>query len=267
MDNAIGDMGQDKQPATHNNSRGLVLELTHKDGEPFVAKMLKQYQRPDGKYGDRRGNLQILPNGNVLMAWTDAGYISEHTDDDKVLMEAKWLKSGRFGTYRAYKYNDWVGQPDRIPDVKALGYGNEGGIGNTVAIYVSWNGATEVRKWRFTANGKVLDTVDESGFETVFAAKDVSGWIQAEALDSEGKSLQRSLEVEIEWVTSVKLSNGSDKRASKKFAIAVVVLSIASGIVIGLCFMWFVRRDMRARKAREEAHLYKEVPLDEQAQT
>lgn len=269
MDNAIGDMQQDKQPATHDCSRGLILELSHREGEPFVARMLKQYKRPDGGYGDRRGNLQILPNKNVIMAWTDAGYLSEHTDDDEVLMEAKWLKKSRFGTYRAYKYNDWIGEPSTLPDVKALGYGSQDGS-NTVAIHVSWNGATEVRHWKFSAGGNLLGEIDKAGFETVLAATSVSGRIRAEALDANGKRLAQSDEVDIEWVTGEPLAQGpegfvSDVKSTVTLhplvAVGIFLLS-AIATVVGF---WTMRALVRLVNARRKRAAYKEIPLEEPA--
>lgn len=273
MDNAIGDMQADKQPATHDYSRGLILDLSHKGGKPFVARMLKQYKRPDGGYGDRRGNLQILPNGNVFMAWTDAGYISEHTDDDEVLVEAKWLKKSRFGTYRAYKYDNWVGKPNTLPDVKALGYGMQDGGTNTVAIYVSWNGATEVRQWAFLAAGKLLGVIDKAGFETVFAASNVSGTVQVEAVDSEGKKLALSDEVDIEWVTGAAIAQGNGPLVSETKSSLVPHPLVAVGIfllsaVVTIVGIWTLRalmRMMHQRRKRDE-HAYKEIPLDEPLQ-
>lgn len=263
MDNAIGDMQQDKQPATHDYSRGLILELSHKQGEPFVAKMLKQYRRPDGGYADRRGNLQILPSGNVIMAWTDAGYLSEHSDDDNVLMEAKWLKRGRFDTYRAYKFDTWVGEPDTLPDVKAFGYGSEDGE-STVAIYVSWNGATEAWRWRFSANGNVLGETDKTGFETVFAANDVSGKIQVEALDSKGKQLALSDKVEIEWMTGAELV-----KAKHSIHPAVWIGIFLCSAIVGVVAFWTLRAGMRFYREQSRRRMeqeYKEIPLDEPMQ-
>lgn len=276
MDNAIGDMANDKQPATHEYSRGLILELSHKEGEPFVAKMMKEYARPDGGYGDRRGNTQLLPNGNVHMAWTDAGYISEHTDGDEVLMEAKWEKVERFGTYRAYKYEGWVGRPETKPDVKALGYGygsENGGEGSTVAVYVSWNGATEVRRWRILVDGERIGEVEKTGFETVFAATNLSGPVQVEALDSSGKKLARSDKVPIEWQTGSAHSVGETKEGVVDevtstvtlHPLAVLIVFLLS-LVATLAGFWTLRvlaRLFRGRGRRGAGAGYKEIPLEE----
>lgn len=279
MDNAIGDMANDKQPATHDYSRGLILELSHKAGEPFVAKKVKEYARPDGGYGDRRGNTQLLPNGNVFMAWTDAGYISEHTDDDEVLMEAKWEKVERFGTYRGYKYDGWVGRPETKPDVKALGFGygsEDGGEGSTVAVYMSWNGATEVRRWRILVNGERVGEVDKTGFETVFAATSISGPVQVEAVDSSGKRLARSDKVPIEWQTgSDSPSSGETKEGVVDevtstvtlHPLAVLIVFLLS-LVATLAGFWMLRvlaRLLRGkgRRGAGAGAGYKEIPLEE----
>jgi hypothetical protein len=62
---------------------------------------------------------------------------------------------------------------------------------------VSWNGATEVRKWRLLggADKKSLRpvlTVARNGFETAIPIRGSAKWIAAQALDGRGHSLARS---------------------------------------------------------------------------
>ncbi|KAK5163327.1 uncharacterized protein LTR77_010700 [Saxophila tyrrhenica] len=273
MDNAVGDLQQDKQPATHDYSRGLILELEHQKGKPFVARMLKQYKRPDGAYGDRRGSLQILPSGNVFMAWTDGGYLSEHTDHDEVVMEARWLKEGRFGTYRGFKHDGWVGRPKTPPDVKAIGYRDATSETTVTAIYVSWNGATEVRRWRFSVGGTILGAIDKTGFETVFTVLNASGTVIVEAFDKNGKSIGNSEDVEIEWTIGEGASSGTTNMDNSLDAVvyrglsthrflfmAMVLLSLVGlGTVFWVGSSWLVRFKRRRRRAGS----YTAVPMEE----
>ena len=68
-----------------------------------------------------------------------------------------------------------------------------------MAMYVSWNGATEVRQWNFytaqSAAGpfELVATVDKTGFETKYRHINISGWSFAEALDADGLPLERSV--------------------------------------------------------------------------
>ncbi|KAI1132721.1 ASST-domain-containing protein [Nemania abortiva] len=197
LDNASGEQLLDFQPPTNNYSRGLIVELLRPKGEPQRARILQEYKRPDRGLADRRGALQRLPNGNVLMSWTDAGYLSEHTKDDQVLMEARFLNETRLGTYRVYKSTNWVGWPKQPPDIKALGYGL--GTNTMTGIYVSWNGATEHRIWKFFSGDKFLGQANRTGFETVFVTDIYMYTVRAEAFDANGKFLGKSKDVLIEY--------------------------------------------------------------------
>ncbi|KAI0526731.1 hypothetical protein F5B22DRAFT_587327 [Xylaria bambusicola] len=137
-----------------------------------------------------------LPNNNVLMTWTDAGYLSEHTDDDKVLMEARFLNETRLATYRVYKSTNWVGTPKQPPDIKAIGYGI--GANSMTAIYVSWNGATEHNIKLFSGD-KFIGQTNRTGFETVFVTDFHAITVRAAAYDVNGKFLGRSNDVPVEY--------------------------------------------------------------------
>jgi hypothetical protein len=113
-----------------------------------------------------------------------------------LVLEATFATS-RFSTYRAYKAN-FTGYPDDNPALKAFSFG--AGSDNTYSmtnIYVSWNGATEVKTWTFFAshdniNFEMLGTTPRKGFETQFSEKGVWQHVYAEAVSAEGTVLGRS---------------------------------------------------------------------------
>ncbi|KAI1360258.1 ASST-domain-containing protein [Xylaria arbuscula] len=199
-DNGSGEQDRDFQKPTRDYSRGLVVELLRPVGQPQRARILKEYKRPDRGITDKRGSLQRLQNGNVLMSWTEypAGYFSEHTDDDEVLMEARFLHPNRLGTYRVYKSTNWVGAPKQPPDIKAIGYGI--GINSMTAIYVSWNGATEHKTWKFFSADKFIGQTNRTGFETVFVTDHRATTVRAAAYDATGNFLGKSNDVFVEYV-------------------------------------------------------------------
>lgn len=151
--------GEGIETATHDYTRGLILSL-----HDNVAEMIAEYPRPDHEYTTSRGSLEIMPNGNVFIGWTFHSRISEHTPDGRVLMKAKLPP--KMNTYRSYK-SPWVGKPIDPPDVYAQAQGEK-----STDVFVSWNGATEVKTWRFyssTAQGDILQplkSVAKKGFET-----------------------------------------------------------------------------------------------------
>jgi hypothetical protein len=64
--------------------------------------------------------------------------------------------------------------------------------------YASWNGATEVRKWRFYGSGskagpwETVATVEKNGFETIYSHEDTFVWTYAEAMDKNDVILGKS---------------------------------------------------------------------------
>jgi hypothetical protein len=176
-------------------SSAMIVEL---DRKTMHAKVLDRFWRPDGNLTLLRGNHQVLGNGNSFVCWSENGYISEHAPDGTTLMEAKFAGE-RFVTYRGYKF-DFVGAPDEPPTVKGFAHGMSRRRSST-AIYVSWNGATEVRQWRFfgTKDGDVevdeylpLGEWDRTGFETIFYADGYWTGVYAQALDEQGEVIGES---------------------------------------------------------------------------
>ncbi|KAK1084542.1 hypothetical protein LTR33_002606 [Friedmanniomyces endolithicus] len=191
LDNALG---EDAQPPSHENSRGLYIAL---DEHTMVATVEQTYDHPRGfgQYADKRGSFQKLENGNVLMGWSTGARHSEHAPDGTVLMEAvlqpEWL-----GSYRNYK-SPFAGRPTTLPDVYSAAYG-AGNDTTVTVVHVSWNGATEVQSWRLykttRANDttELLDTADRTGFETGLRSPGYASYVYVEALDKSGAVLGRS---------------------------------------------------------------------------
>jgi hypothetical protein len=284
MDNAMGGEHSGKEP-THDFSRALLIELNHPNNKPTTARMLKHYDRPDGDWNVKRGSVQILPNKNVFVGWTDAGYISEFTDDGQVLMEAQFLKTKpeRFGTYRAYKFDGWVGKPKDKPVVKAITAVAKDV--STTTIYVSWNGATEIKYWDFYADEELIGTANKTSFETSFVAEGALKNIHVDAVAKDGEVLGTSLKTEPvdpselllpesllgehpdpeahDWnLPALERYKNNDSSFPWLTASVVVNVVVLVGLVI-FCTRAGFRMAMRIHKTRSEAAGYKEVPLNE----
>ena len=189
---AIQKGGIDTEP-TADSSSGLVVAL---DTNNWTARVLRRIERPDGGLTPMRGNFQLLPNGNAVGGWSDNGYVSEHGPDGRLLFEARFA-SERLVNYRAYKYN-FTGHPTEPPALKAFVYG-ETPETSTTAWYVSWNGATEVAKWRFCRGtyskeipANVVGTTLKIGFETVFHSDGAEGPVYVEAIAKNASVIGRS---------------------------------------------------------------------------
>ncbi|KXL43432.1 hypothetical protein M433DRAFT_549858 [Acidomyces richmondensis BFW] len=137
------------------------------------AKVIICWTRPDGQLSHLRGNVQILPDSNVFVGWSGQdGYMTEHSSTGELLVEARFT-TDRFSTYRAYKYHHFTGISAEPSSLKAFTY-HALDVTQMTSFYVSWNGATEVARWKFygspinaSSEFNLVGSIAKSGFETV----------------------------------------------------------------------------------------------------
>lgn len=173
-------------------------QLIRLDHTTMKASLIQKWDRPDGQLSHLRGNMQILPDTNIFVGWSaNDGYVSEHSADGDVLMEARFL-SDRLSTYRAYKFFGFRGRPQHPPTVKAIVHSTSASECVTL-VYVSWNGATDVAYWNFYTSkhnepeGFVYSgRKNKTGFETVYSYGGASRCIVAEAVAIDGTPIRNS---------------------------------------------------------------------------
>ncbi|KAK7560756.1 ASST-domain-containing protein, partial [Phyllosticta citricarpa] len=218
FDNASSSQNSDHGLTTADRSSARVILLSHdpNDRNSWTATSIRHFERPDRGYTRLRGSVQILaspgssslehdttedwPNSNVFISWSDHGYATEFSPNGEIVMETQFV-SRRFDTYRAFKMVGFVGRPTEPPALKALVYGDilpgqGSGVGPFTVVYISWNGATEVRAWRVygkiikdAARFAYLGTYRKTGFETAITIPGAVSYLWAEALDSEGNKI------------------------------------------------------------------------------
>lgn len=195
LDNAVSMEDMHKNSST--TSSALVLAL---DKTSWTATTLYRYPRPDGRFTRIRGNFQSLPGGSSLAHWSDNNYFSEYDAQGRMVLEAQ-LQSRRFESYRTYKFNWTCLSPAEEPAIKAIAYGTDPKRATT-AMYVSWNGATEVAAWRFynVADGseQVIAKAERTKFETVAMVDGHIKRVRARAFDAYGNELGASMVVHTE---------------------------------------------------------------------
>ena len=141
----------------------------------FSSTLIERYVDPNHKSSDSQGDLQFLPNGNKFMGMGALPFAIEFTDNStgssEVVFYANLENSNGdgFSSYRNFKFS-WSAQPSAPPDLFIYAQN----CSTPAVFYASWNGATEVDMWRFSAyeNGASdpLNTVGfypKTGFETV----------------------------------------------------------------------------------------------------
>lgn len=139
--------------------------------------------------------MRILPNDNVFIGWSKQGYMSEFTRSGRNVMDAAFV-SNRFNSYRVFKSN-FTAYPLELPVLRAFAYGTDPSSAVTT-VFVSWNGATEVKSWNFY-DGSISSSVEvpvgtmkKDGFETMFTFSGVLEMVWAEALDKDGRALGKT---------------------------------------------------------------------------
>jgi hypothetical protein len=163
-------------------SRGLVLHL---DLASKTAKLVQEYRHDPEAHAAYMGSVQRTANGNAVIGWGAAPYISEYSSDGRVVLDGK-LPSPDL-TYRAL-VAPWVGVPHQPPAVAV-----RRDAGRTT-VYASWNGSTLLASWRVLA-GSSLSTVAraaKSGFETTIRVPGTPRVVEVQALDRSGKVLATS---------------------------------------------------------------------------
>lgn len=175
-DGTIALFDNESAPDMGDQSRGLILKL---DEKADIAEVSKEYLPPDGdRLSSSQGNIQFRRNGNVVIGWGSEQYYSEYTRSGELLQDA--AVEGQ--SYRVFRF-PWHATPTEPP---AFVYSDG-------KAYASWNGATEVDRWRFVAgddkaSATEVKTVPRDGFETSIKMRD-RPYIAAEALDKSGKVL------------------------------------------------------------------------------
>jgi hypothetical protein len=163
-------------PQKAPSSRGLVLRL---DAKRRRAAVESEYRRPADTSAQSEGSMQTLPGGNRLVGFGAQPFFSEFTSGGRMLFDAQLPQDD--GSYRVYRF-PWKAAPRTKPDAVLSGG----------AVYVSWNGATEVARWRVLAGGSVVASGRKTGFETRIAVSGSAGGLTVQALDARGHVLGSS---------------------------------------------------------------------------
>ncbi|HWS79675.1 MAG TPA: arylsulfotransferase family protein, partial [Rubrobacter sp.] len=166
-----------------DQSRAIMVEV---DEDKMSASLVREYTHPDKLLSDTQGNVQVLPNGNVLVGWGSAPYFSEFDHHGELLFHAAFPADGE--TYRAFRL-PWIGQPNDYPAIAA-----ESGPEDKVTIYASWNGATEVTTWHVLAGSapdrlEPLASAPHQGFETVITVHTTEPYVGLSAVNGSGEVL------------------------------------------------------------------------------
>ena len=177
-------------PLVPKESRGLVLNVNE---TAKTVTLVHQYRHPGNPpiKTFSQGSVERLSNGNFLVGWggPSVPFVSEYSPSGALVRDVKFAPSGD-DTYRAYMF-DWHAVAPGKPTIAV-----QRSSGKT-DIWVSWNGATEVAKWRvYGGKHKThlhrIKTKSNKGFETHIKISGHPRYVRVFALDSHGHVIGKS---------------------------------------------------------------------------
>jgi hypothetical protein len=170
-------------PAVHPQSRAIELAL---NPATRTATLVRSYEHQNPLVAGSQGNVQALQNGDWMVGWGQAGYLSEVTPAGQVLFNAHLPPD--WESYRTFA-QPWTGQPAEPPALAVAPASSS----SPATVYASWNGATEVASWRVLAGSSPkalapIASAPKAGFETAIAIPaSVSGrYVAVQALNGAG---------------------------------------------------------------------------------
>jgi hypothetical protein len=135
------------------------------------------------------GGVQLLSGGNVFVGWGFSPMFSEYTAAGQQMFTAQFHSPAH--SYRAYR-DHWTGEPLTPPSLDVTPAG-----GDDITVYASWNGATQVTRWRVLAGKsktalRPVGAAPRSGFETRIAVHTTAPYVEVQALAASGRLLGTS---------------------------------------------------------------------------
>lgn len=171
-------------PKVHPQSRAIVLQLNLQE---MSASLLSTFIHPNpALVVPSQGDMQALPSGDWFVGWGQEPYFSEFSSSGHLLFDAHLPPS--YQTYTALRFA-WNGSPLQPPSI-AVRPARAG----AVLIYLSWNGATAVSRWRVlggssTRGLRTIGTSSRRGFETSLTLVAPPRYLEAQALSAAGRVL------------------------------------------------------------------------------
>jgi hypothetical protein len=180
------------EPPREKQSRGLLLSTRGVSGSFSLD---RQFVNPTRTLlSASQGSMVRLARGNWLLGYGRLPNFTEFDPTGRVLFDATLGKNVQDFSVEA---GAWSGRPLTRPSLMATLLGHE-----RVAVQVSWNGATEVARWRVLAGRSPrglspLATVHRTGFETASTARVHGLYVAVQALDRSGAVIGSSAVVPV----------------------------------------------------------------------
>lgn len=165
-------------PGCNHAARGMQMTINGTS-----ARLVKGYRYSPDIFTQFTGSTRLQSNGDVVVGWANVPQVTEFRQSGAVALDMRMSAL----SYRSIR-EPWVGLPLTAPDLTVQRNGA------ALTAYVSWNGATEVRRWQLfagdsTTSMHAVGTYDKTGFETQLTVPPGSAIVQVKALDASGNVL------------------------------------------------------------------------------
>jgi hypothetical protein len=176
-------------PKVHSQSRGVLERINTKKR---TVTLVHEYDHSPKLLAGVEGSVQRLHNGHTFVGWGKQPYFTEFDRRGRQIFDGRLASAN--ASYRAYELS-WHGEPTTVPNVAARRSGKR-----DTTVWASWNGATEVSRWRVLAGKSTkglsrVATAGRSAFETAIRVKSQHRYFAVQALDSRGRVLAESTPV------------------------------------------------------------------------
>jgi hypothetical protein len=179
-DGTISLFDNGSEPPKEKQSRGLLLRLAPGTRSAALA---GQFVNPARTLlAASQGSMARLAGENWLLGYGRLPNFTEFDRGGRVLFDATL---GRNVQDFSVGLSPWAGHPRTRPSVLARADGKR------LVVAVSWNGATDVARWRLLAGSSptrlsFVASAPRAGFETSIAAPAAGRYVAVQALDRSG---------------------------------------------------------------------------------
>jgi Arylsulfotransferase (ASST) len=180
------------EPPREKQSRGLLLTTARLTDSVSLD---RQFVNPTRTLlSVSQGSMVRLAAGNWLLGYGRLPNFTEFDPAGRVLFDATLARGVQDFSVEE---SAWRGRPLTAPSLTATLLGPE-----LVAVQVSWNGATEVARWRVLAGRSPralspVAVVRRTGFETAITARAPGLYLAVQALDRSGAVIGSSAVVRV----------------------------------------------------------------------
>lgn len=194
FDNGGANLGNERDCPVHP-ARVLRFKLALSSMRArLVGNISSKPSSEDGRgyFPNAVGSARRQPNGDTLVSWGTAGQVTEVTSRGQVNLRLAL----RHWTYRAVRA-PWIGRPPGRPALVG-----RRGRGGAVKLWASWNGATQIRRWRVLAGATPAELRPVGRFrfadlETRMRVRTSGGHVAVQALAGSGAVLGQSATIRI----------------------------------------------------------------------